>query len=106
MNQSTPVRRDQLDHERAVVGHPAKWIAGDGVDRDAFDVADLAGRGVADPELDAIRSRVQESEMFSVTAPVEARDLRAGRHIDLDFRAVGNSFECQADGVLKAMWRV
>ena len=48
-----------------------------------FDVANFAGGGVADPELDAIRCRIQKREVFSVVAPFDAADLCAGRNLDL-----------------------
>jgi len=87
------VSRHELDQQRAIVRHPAEWITDRRVDRDAFQVVDLAGRCVADPGLDSRRSRVQEGEVFSVVAPFESADLRAGWYIDLDLRTVGDALE-------------
>ncbi len=56
--------------------------------------------------FDTIGGGVQESEVFTVVAPVEAADLRAWWHVDLDLGTVGDALERQGDGVLKAERRV
>jgi hypothetical protein len=57
----------------------------------------LAGGGVADPQLDAIRCRVQEDEVFTVVAPLDAGDLRAGWNLYLYLGTVGDALECESD---------